>query len=217
METPQSGNLWVLRVILLLSIYCAGVSFAAPASLGRQQTETSAAPQEYDLKEYEVELDRCSESLKNSSEIHNLRSSLAPTWHVHVGKTSVEMSTEPIAAELRKLDARPQDAANITRDLSLRLGAMRKAAAEMETSGEREKPEAARKRLDQIRYQANQVLTSKHSRAACLIAKQRSCTCVKKTGLSSGTIFFRSRLLKLRLKASTTFTTVSLLSTVYRS
>ena len=140
----------MLRAIPLRFVRCAALLLMATASFSAQQTVTPPVPQEYDLSEYQAELDRCAESLKKPSELHSLGSSLASTWHVRVGNSRVQVSTEPITNELRELEVRPQDSGKIIRDLSLRLAAMRAAAAALETQETRENPEAARARLDTI-------------------------------------------------------------------
>lgn len=150
METRRPGTSLIPRTVLLLFLYCAASSLTAPASFSAQQAAAPADSPEYDLKEYEAQLDRCVESLKNPSELHQLRSSLAPAWAVRTGRTSVQVSTEPITTRLRELEARPQDATKIIRDLNLRLTAMRNAAVAMESSEGKESPGAARARLDKI-------------------------------------------------------------------
>jgi hypothetical protein len=150
MERPQPGSALVLRAISLLFVRCAALLLIATAAFSAQQSVTSAVPQEYDLREYQAQLDRCAEALKNPGELHSLRSSLEPTWYVRVGSARVEVSTEPIASGLRELEVRPQDSAKIIRDLDLRLAAMRTAAAALEAPEPRENPEEARARLDKI-------------------------------------------------------------------
>jgi hypothetical protein len=153
MRTPRPGSALIPRFTFLLFSYCIALTLAglvAFASVGAQETATSVAPQEYDLKEYQLQLDRCVEAVKTPSEIREFRQSLPSAWHVHAGTTRFEVPTEPIAAELRGLEARPQDAAQIARNLNLRLEAMSKAAAAMEVAEERENPEAARAHLDKI-------------------------------------------------------------------
>jgi hypothetical protein len=128
----------------------AAILLVPPVSFAAQQAVTSAGAPEYDLKAYELELDRCAESIRNQNELHQLGGSLTPAWYVRVGISRVEVSTEPITSELRKLEVRPEDAAKIIRDLNSRLTAMRMAAAALEDAGQRENPEAARARLDKI-------------------------------------------------------------------
>lgn len=150
MERPQAGGALVPRTISLRFLRYAAILLAAPVSFAAQQTVASAGVPEYDLKAYELELDRCAESVKNPNELRQLRGSLAPAWYVRVGNSRVEVSTEPITSELRKLEVRPEDAAKIIRDLDSRLTAMRTAAAALEDAGQRENAEAARARLDKI-------------------------------------------------------------------
>jgi Domain of unknown function (DUF4129) len=140
----------VLRAISLLFIPSAVFLLAAQASFPGQQTVISDVPLEYDLRKYQAQLDRCAESPKNPGELHQLRSSLEPTWFVRVGRVRVQVSTEPITHELRELQVRPQDSAKIIRGLSLRLAAMRTSAAALEAPEPRENPEEARARLDRI-------------------------------------------------------------------
>lgn len=140
----------MLRAVSLLFVQCAALLLMATACFPAQQAVTSAVPQEYDLREYEAQLDRCAEFTKNSSELLPLRSSLAPAWHVRAGNVSIEVSTEPITNGLRELEVRPQDSLKILRDLHLRLAAMRTAAAALEASEPRENPETARARLETI-------------------------------------------------------------------
>jgi hypothetical protein len=123
---------------------------AVQVSFAAQQAVTSVVPQEYDLREYEAQLERCAESIKNPAALHSLRNSLEPTWFVRVGNARVAVSTEPITHELRELEVRPQDSAKIIHDLNLRLAAMRTAVAALEALEPRENPEEARARLDKI-------------------------------------------------------------------
>jgi hypothetical protein len=140
----------VPRAFLRFFLYCAATMLVATGSLLPQQAATPSAPQEYDLKEYEAQLDRCAESIKTPSEIHQLQSSLPPEWYVRVGKTRFEVSTEAITVKLRESEVRPKDAAKILQDLHLRLSAMRKAAMAMEAFDQRENSVVARARLDKI-------------------------------------------------------------------
>jgi hypothetical protein len=150
METRDPGSALVPRAIFRFFLCCAAVLLAAPVSLLAQQVETSSAPPEYDLKEYAAQLDRCAEALKTPGEIHQLHSSLPPAWSVRSGKTTFEVPTEPITSKLRELEVHPNDSGKIIRDLNLRLSAMRKAAADMETAEQRENPSEAKERLDKI-------------------------------------------------------------------
>jgi uncharacterized protein DUF4129 len=150
MERPQPGSALVLRAISLLFVQSAALLLVVTAAFSAQQSATSAVPQEYDLREYQAQLDRCAKALKDPNELHSLRGSLEPTWFVRVGNARVEASTEPITHELRELEVRPQDSAKIIRDLHVRLAVMRAAAVALETLETRENPEAARARLGTI-------------------------------------------------------------------
>jgi hypothetical protein len=150
MERPQPGSALASRTITQLFLNCAALLLVATAAFSAQQSVVSAVPQEYGLREYEAQLERCAEALKNPNDLRSLRGSLEPTWFVRVGNARVEVSTEPITHELRELEVRPQDSAKIIRDLSLRLAAMRTAAAALEAPELRENPEEARTRLDKI-------------------------------------------------------------------
>jgi hypothetical protein len=150
METRDPGSALVPPAIFKLFLYCAALPLVAPVYLCAQQVANSSAPQEYDLKEYQAQLDRCAEAIKTPGEIHQLHSSLPPAWYVRSGKTTFEVSTELITSKLRELEVHPNDSGKIIRDLNLRLSAMRKAAADMETAEQRENPGAAQERLDKI-------------------------------------------------------------------
>ena len=138
------------RGISLLFLCCAAVPLLAGVPPARQEGANPAPPPEYDLKEYEAQIDRCADGIKNSADLHQLRSALAPSWHVRAGKNRIEVSTEPIAAKLRELEARPKDSAKITQDLERHLTAMRQAGTAMEASEEGENPEEANERLNKI-------------------------------------------------------------------
>jgi hypothetical protein len=150
MQSQEPGSALLPRATFKLFLYCAAVPLAAPVYLCAQQAATSSAPQEFSLKEYEAQLDRCTETIKTPGEIQQLRSTLPPAWYVRVGKTRFEVSTEPIAAKLRESEVRPKESAKILGDLDLRLTAMRKAAGAMEASEQRNNPALEHERLDKI-------------------------------------------------------------------
>jgi len=136
------------RRMLVSLACCAGVFLGASPFLRAQQPESPAAIHELDLKAYEAELDRCSAALKQSGEQGPLRSSLPASWRVRTGETVTEVSTEPISDKLREMQVHPDRSEKITRELSQRLAAMRRAAAETEagsfTDSDRAKGERAR-------------------------------------------------------------------------
>jgi hypothetical protein len=150
METRDPGSALVPRVISEFFLYCAAVLLVAPVYLCAQQFATSSTQQEYDLREYQAQLDRCAEAIKTPSELHQLKSSLPPAWSVRSGKATFEVSTEPITSKLRELEVHPNDSDKIIRDLNLRLTSMRKAAADMESYERRVNPSEAQVRLDKI-------------------------------------------------------------------
>lgn len=88
--------------------------------------------QELNLKDYETELDRCSNALKEQGEIAQLRRSLPSAWIVRTGENQVEVSTAPIVSKLRKLEEHPDKSSSITHDLEFQLKTMRDAATEAE-------------------------------------------------------------------------------------
>jgi hypothetical protein len=143
---PGPG-LTVLRCTLLPAFaFCAAYFPAATPARTPQNQPQSAT--ELDLPAYEAELDRCANAIKRPEEIPQLRKSLPRTWVVRTGNDRIEVSTEWLAAKLHGLERDPAKPAS--REIELRLSAMRKAAIEMESGSQETSPSVAREHLERI-------------------------------------------------------------------
>jgi Domain of unknown function (DUF4129) len=106
-----------------------GCALLLPAAATSQTTQTSV---ELDVASYESELDRIDESIQHPKQIPELRKSLPRAWPVQVGDKSVQVPTDWLASDLKKLEEDPAKNAFVSREVSSRLGAMRKAAEGLE-------------------------------------------------------------------------------------
>jgi hypothetical protein len=143
---PGPG-LTVLRCTLLLAIASCAAFFPAATAARTPQNQPQSAT-ELDLSAYEAELDRCADAIKRPQEIPQLRKSLPRTWLVRTGNDRIEVSTEWLAASLHGLERDPAKPAS--REIELRLSAMRKAATEMENGSQDTSPSIAREHLEKI-------------------------------------------------------------------
>jgi hypothetical protein len=106
-----------------------GCALLLPVAATSQTTQTSV---ELDVRSYESELDRIAESIKHPDQIPELRKSLPRAWPVQVGDKSIQVPTDWLASDLKKLEEDPARYAFVSRAASSRLGAMRKAAEGLE-------------------------------------------------------------------------------------
>jgi Domain of unknown function (DUF4129) len=120
-------------------------------SLARAPSSDSApSVVELDLQSYQAELTRCVEAVHNSREIPQLRRSLPRTWRVRTGQSDLDLSTEWLVADLRRIEQSPTSAPAAAREIRQRLTALRDAAKELESAGNVARLEDARKRRDEI-------------------------------------------------------------------
>src|SRR5271156_1538762 len=139
------------RVVRSLAFMgCALLLPAAPTSQTTQATQTSQTSVELDVPSYESELDRIAESIKHPEQIPELRKSLPRAWPVQVGDKSVQVPTDWLASDLKKLEEDPAKNAFVSREVSSRLGAMRKAAEGLEQGTAPVNLDAAHTQLDKI-------------------------------------------------------------------
>ncbi len=135
--------MWRLAILTAL----AGWMLLSPSTVPAQTAPASA---ELDIPSYKTELDRCVESIKTPEGIRRLRQSLPRTWPVRMGDKTVEVSTDWIASDLKKLADNPAKSASLSHDVSLRLAAMHKAAADVEQPLESANLGTAHTQLDKI-------------------------------------------------------------------
>ena len=124
-----------------------GCSLLLPATATSQTTQTSV---ELDVPSYESELDRIAESIKHPEQIPELRKSLPRAWPVQVGDKSMQVATDWLASDLKKIEEDPAKYASVSREVTSRLGAMRKAAEGLEQGKESVNLDAAHTQLDKI-------------------------------------------------------------------
>jgi hypothetical protein len=136
------------RSRMLRSFALMGCALLLPATGTAQTTPTSA---ELDVASYESELERIAESVKHPEQIPELRKSLPRAWPVRVGDKSIQVPTDWLASDLKKLEEDPAKYASVSREVSLRLGAMRQAAEGLERgTASPVNLDAAHTRLDKI-------------------------------------------------------------------
>ena len=98
----RGPRLTSLRRALLFAFASCAIFAAAAASAQTQQNQPQTSV-ELDLPAYEAGLDRCADTIKRPEQIPQLRKSLPRTWIVRTGDARIEVSTEWLAADLRKL------------------------------------------------------------------------------------------------------------------
>jgi Domain of unknown function (DUF4129) len=130
-----------------LLLACAAIASTASAQSGSGE---SPAPAELDVSTYKAKLDRCVAALHHPGAIPEVRKSLPRTWTVRAGESTMEISTQVVAADLRRIEQDPAKATSVARELEIRLSAMRKAADEFENSANAANPADARAHLDEI-------------------------------------------------------------------
>jgi Domain of unknown function (DUF4129) len=130
--------------VLYVLAACA-LSVAFPALAQTTQTQT-----ELDVSAYESELDRIAGSLKHSEQIAQLRKSLPRAWPVRVGDKIIQVNTDWLTSDLKKLEADPAKSASVSPELTSRLLAMRNAAAALERGSSPANLDAAITQLDSI-------------------------------------------------------------------
>jgi hypothetical protein len=132
-------------------IGCALLLPAAATSQTTEATQTTPTSVELDVRSYESELDRIAESIKHPEQIPELRKSLPRAWPVQVGDKSIQVPTDWLASDLKKLEGDPGKYASVSREVTSRLGAMRKAAEGLERgTASPVNPDAAHTQLDRI-------------------------------------------------------------------
>jgi Domain of unknown function (DUF4129) len=136
----------------LIALLSAAISVGSPVA----PLASAAAPQaveSLDLRGYMARLDRLADSLANAHEqpaaISRLRESLPQAWSVAAGGMRIRVSTAWLSAALGNLAQNPGRAGVLSRQIELRLAAMRAAAADLETSPSPPSAEA-RKQLEEI-------------------------------------------------------------------
>jgi hypothetical protein len=129
-----------LLVIASCSLLLAGIAHA----------QASQTPTELDLPAYESELDRVAESIRHPEQIPELRKSLPRTWPVRVGDKTVQVSADWLRSGLKHLEEEPARSASISRDITSRLVAMRKAASALQQGATPSNLVAAHTQLDKI-------------------------------------------------------------------
>ena len=145
----RGPRLTSLRRALLFAFASCAIFAAAAASAQTQQNPPQTSV-ELDLPAYEAELDRCADSVKRPEQIPQLRKSLPRTWIVRTGDARIEVSTEWLASDLRKLERAPTSSASDAKKIELRLTAMRKAAKDLEAESRQPFPKDARANLEKI-------------------------------------------------------------------
>ena len=112
------------RALLFAFASCA--TFATAAASAQTQQNQPQTSVELDLPAYEAELDRCADSIKRPEQIPQLRKSLPRTWIVRTGDARIEVSTEWLASDLRKLAREPASSSSDEKKIELRLTARRR-------------------------------------------------------------------------------------------
>src|SRR5437763_262781 len=116
-----------LCVLFLVSVFLCG--------LARAQSFDSPPPiVEIDLHSYQAELTRYADAVHNTKEIPQLRRSLPRTWRVRTGQSEMDVSTDWLVADLRRIEQNPTKAPAIEREIRQRLTALRDAARELESA-----------------------------------------------------------------------------------
>jgi hypothetical protein len=136
------------HVFCIALLTCAAlIPVARPSQTSQNPAQASV---ELDLRGYQAELDRCANAIKHPADIVALRKSLPRAWVVRTGEASTEVSTDWLAAELRKAVVNPADAAAALHEIDVRLAAMRKAAIDLEAASGQASPVDAREHLEKI-------------------------------------------------------------------
>ena len=149
---PRSRNSRMIGRVLSLSrvvqsFALIGCALLLPVAATSQTTQNSV---ELDVPSYESELDRIAESIKHPEQISELRKSLPRAWPVQVGDKSIQVPTDWLASDLKKLEEDPAKYAPVSQEVSSRLGAMRKAAEGLEQGTAPVNLDAAHTQLDKI-------------------------------------------------------------------
>jgi hypothetical protein len=104
-----------------------------------------------DLPSYEAELDRCAAAVKQPGEMDALRKSLPRVWFVRTPDGGrVNVSTAWLSQRFEKLDQGHGTSTDEVRGIESRLGAMRRAATELESASTQPFPRDARDRFERI-------------------------------------------------------------------
>jgi hypothetical protein len=112
--------------------------------------QTPQTPAEMDVPSYESELGRVADSIQHPEQIPELRKSLPPNWPVRVGDKTVQVPTDWLRSDLKHIEEEPARSASISREVTSRLVAMRKAASGLERGASPANLGAAHTQLDAI-------------------------------------------------------------------
>src|SRR2546423_3956983 len=132
----------------LFALFLAGVFLCG---LAHAQSSDSPPPVvEFDLQSYQAELTRYADAVHNTQEIPQLRRSLPRTWRVRTGQSEMDVPTDWLVADLRRIEENPTKAPAAAREIRQRLTALRDAARELESADNVSRLEEARTRRDDI-------------------------------------------------------------------
>jgi len=140
------------RPILQKASRCAlflGMAFAC----GRARAQSAGSVPtviELDLPSYQAELDRCADVIHHPNQVPQFRASLPRTWRVRTGQTELDVSTDWLVADLRRIEQNPATAQEASQQISQRLTAMRDAAAELQRDHDVSQIQEARAHRDKI-------------------------------------------------------------------
>jgi hypothetical protein len=137
-----------------------GGALLLPVAATSQTTQTTQNSGELDVRAYESELDRLAASIKHPEQIPELRKSLPHAWPVQVSDKFVEVPTDWLASDLKKLEEDPAKYASVSREVFARIGAMRKAAEGLEQGT------ASPVNLDAAHTQLDKILSGREFGAA---------------------------------------------------
>jgi len=138
------------RLRVVRSFALIGCALLLPVAAISQTTQTTPTSVELDVPSYESGLDRVAESIKHPEQIPELRKSLPRAWPVQVGDKSIQVPTDWLASDLKKLEEGPAKYASVSREVASRLGAMRKAAEGLQQGTAPVNLDAAHTQLDKI-------------------------------------------------------------------
>ena len=138
------------RVVFFLMVAGALVFHFVPAVSRAQDPNQPQLAVNLDLPTYRAELHRCATAVHHSDQIPGLRKSLPRTWVVQAGESRIEVSTQWLSADLRRLEQNPEKGKPAAREIELRLSAMQSAANELENGGTSADAAQTRAHLDEI-------------------------------------------------------------------
>jgi hypothetical protein len=142
-----------MQKAIVLICLCA-IFLAASQPLYGQNDRTPTSTAELDLRAYEAQLDHDANligSIKSEpTQIRRFRNSLPSAWSVRVDDTLVRVPTEWLDSALGNLETHPEKASLLSRDIELRLVAMRQSAVALEESSPDVAVSVAQERLHKI-------------------------------------------------------------------